>query len=125
MAITVEEMSIGACSMAVPVVRSSDNAVAAAIGVVVATLKRDRQRLLGALQVAARGISRLTVTREASLEWAVALGHSGTHVDQILRVRMQSLAGLSACLPDQKARPRALDHDAQLETRHRDIPVQP
>jgi len=34
-------------------------AVVAAIGVVVATLKRDRQRLLGALQVAARGISRL------------------------------------------------------------------
>ena len=58
-AITSEEMSLGACSLAVPVVRSSDDAVAAAIGVVVATLKRDRQRLLGALQVAARGIGRL------------------------------------------------------------------
>ncbi|MBJ7462487.1 MAG: helix-turn-helix domain-containing protein [Mycolicibacterium sp.] len=58
-AVTVEEMSIGACSMAVPVIRASDNAVAAAIGVVVPTLKRDRQRLLGALQVAARGIGRL------------------------------------------------------------------
>jgi hypothetical protein len=33
--------------------------VVAAIGVVVATLKRDRKRLLGALQVAARGIGRL------------------------------------------------------------------
>jgi DNA-binding IclR family transcriptional regulator len=54
-----EEMSLGACSLAVPVVRSSDDAVAAAIGVVVPTLKRDRQRLLGALQVAARGIGRL------------------------------------------------------------------
>ncbi|WP_101949070.1 IclR family transcriptional regulator [Mycobacterium sp. 3519A] len=58
-ATTTEEMSLGACSLAVPVVQSSDGAVVAAIGVVVATLKRDRQRLLGALQVAARGISRL------------------------------------------------------------------
>jgi DNA-binding IclR family transcriptional regulator len=58
-ATTSEEMSLGACSLAVPVVRSSDDAVAAAIGVVVPTLKRDRQRLLGALQVAARGIGRL------------------------------------------------------------------
>jgi DNA-binding IclR family transcriptional regulator len=58
-ATTSEEMSLGACSLAVPVVQASDNKVAAAIGVVVATLKRDRQRLLGALQVAARGIGRL------------------------------------------------------------------
>jgi DNA-binding IclR family transcriptional regulator len=59
LATTSEEMSLGACSLAVPVVRSSDDTVAAAIGVVVASLKRDRQRLLGALQVAARGIGRL------------------------------------------------------------------
>ncbi|OBG37177.1 IclR family transcriptional regulator [Mycobacterium alsense] len=58
-ATTSEEMSIGACSLAVPVVRASDDNVAAAIGVVVATLKRDRQRLSAALQVAARGIGRL------------------------------------------------------------------
>ncbi len=58
-ATTSEEMSLGACSLAVPVVQASDDAVAASIGVVVATLKRDRQRLLGALQVAARGIGRL------------------------------------------------------------------
>jgi DNA-binding IclR family transcriptional regulator len=58
-ATTSEEMSIGAHSLAVPVVKASDNAVAAAIGVVVPTLKRDRQRLVGALQVAARGIGRL------------------------------------------------------------------
>jgi DNA-binding IclR family transcriptional regulator len=58
-ATTNEEMSLGACSLAVPVTRSSDGVVVAAIGVVVATLKRDRQRLLGALQVAARGIGRL------------------------------------------------------------------
>jgi hypothetical protein len=42
----------------VPVVQASDGAVAAAIGVVVATLKRDRHRL-GALQIAAPGIGRL------------------------------------------------------------------
>ncbi|MGZ4766820.1 MAG: IclR family transcriptional regulator, partial [Ilumatobacteraceae bacterium] len=58
-AITSEEMSLGACSLAVPVVQRSDDSVVAAIGVVVPTLKRDRQRLLGALQVAARGIGRL------------------------------------------------------------------
>ena len=52
-------MSLGACSLAVPVVQRSDDSVVAAIGVVVPTLKRDRQRLLGALQVAARGIGRL------------------------------------------------------------------
>jgi DNA-binding IclR family transcriptional regulator len=58
-ATTSEEMSLGACSLAVPVVQASDGAVTAAIGVVVATLKRDRQRLLGALQVGAKGIGRL------------------------------------------------------------------
>lgn len=58
-ATTSEEMSRGAYSLAVPVVQSSDGVVVAAIGVVVGTLKRDRQRLLGALQVAARGIGRL------------------------------------------------------------------
>ncbi len=58
-ATTSEEMSLGACSLAVPVVQRSDDTVVAAIGVVVPTLKRDRQRLLGALQVAARGIGRL------------------------------------------------------------------
>ncbi len=57
-ATTSEEMSLGACSLAVPVVQASDDTVVASIGVVVATLKRDRQRLLGALQVAARGIGR-------------------------------------------------------------------
>jgi len=58
-ATTSEEMSLGACSLAVPVIRQTDDAVVAAIAVVVPTLKRDRQRLLGALQVAARGIGRL------------------------------------------------------------------
>ena len=58
-ATTVEEMTLGACSLAVPV-RSpaADGAVVAAIGVVVPSLRRDRARLLAALQVAAQGIGR-------------------------------------------------------------------
>jgi DNA-binding IclR family transcriptional regulator len=62
-ATTVEEMTLGACSIAVPV-RSApagdDQAgpVVAAIGIVVPSLRRDRTRLLTALQVAAQGIGR-------------------------------------------------------------------
>jgi DNA-binding IclR family transcriptional regulator len=55
-ATTVEEMTLGACSVAVPIHRG--DSVAAALGVVVPTLKRDRTRLVSALQVAARGIGR-------------------------------------------------------------------
>jgi DNA-binding IclR family transcriptional regulator len=55
-ATTEDEMSLGACSVAVPVRRRGD--VVAAIGVVVPTLKRDRGRLVAALQVAGRGIGR-------------------------------------------------------------------
>jgi DNA-binding IclR family transcriptional regulator len=53
---TVEEMSLGACSVAVPV-RQGDRVVAA-VGIVVPTLRRDRPRLVAGLQVAARGIER-------------------------------------------------------------------
>jgi DNA-binding IclR family transcriptional regulator len=55
-ATTVEEMSLGACSVAVPV-RAGD-AVVAALGIVVPSLKSDRAKLVAALQVAARGIGR-------------------------------------------------------------------
>lgn len=55
-ATTVEEMSLGACSVAVPVRRRGE--VVAALGIVVPSLKRDRPRLVAALQVAARGIGR-------------------------------------------------------------------
>lgn len=54
---TVEEMSLGACSVAVPVT-APGGAVIAALGLVVARLGRDRPRLVSALQVAARGIGR-------------------------------------------------------------------
>lgn len=60
-ATTVEEMTLGACSIAVPVRgRTVDepDAVVAAVGVVVPSLRRDRARLLAALQVAAQGIGR-------------------------------------------------------------------
>jgi DNA-binding IclR family transcriptional regulator len=55
-ATTQEEMSLGACSVAVPVRR--DKEVIAALGVVVPSLKRDRPKLVTALTVAARGIGR-------------------------------------------------------------------
>lgn len=54
---TSEEMSLGACSVAVPV-PTADGQVVAALGIVVPSLKRDRPRLVAALQVAAHGISR-------------------------------------------------------------------
>ncbi|WP_375424027.1 IclR family transcriptional regulator [uncultured Friedmanniella sp.] len=54
---TSEEMSLGACSVAVPV-RPRDGEVVAALGIVVPSLKRDRPRLVAALQVAAQGIGR-------------------------------------------------------------------
>jgi DNA-binding IclR family transcriptional regulator len=60
-AITAEEMTLGACSIAVPVCASrGDDAdlVVAALGVVVPSLRRDRTRLLTALQVGAQGIGR-------------------------------------------------------------------
>jgi DNA-binding IclR family transcriptional regulator len=62
-ATTVEEMTLGACSLAVPVLASSSAEgepprVVAAIGVVVPSLRRDRQRLLASLQTAAQGIRR-------------------------------------------------------------------
>jgi DNA-binding IclR family transcriptional regulator len=54
---TSEEMSLGACSVAVPV-RSPHGEVVAALGLVVPRLGRDRPRLVSALQVAAAGIGR-------------------------------------------------------------------
>lgn len=58
-ATTSEEMSLGACSIAVPVARRDE--VVAALGVVVPSLRRERQRLVTALQVTASGIGRALV----------------------------------------------------------------
>lgn len=55
-ATTIEEMSLGACSVAVPIRRGPD--VVASLGLVVPSLKKDRPRLVSALQVAAHGIGR-------------------------------------------------------------------
>jgi DNA-binding IclR family transcriptional regulator len=55
-AITIEEMTLGACSVAVPITVGPK--VIAALGIVVPSLKRDRPRLTAALHVAAQGISR-------------------------------------------------------------------
>lgn len=55
-ATTSEEMSLGACSVAVPVQVAGE--VVAAVGIVVPSLKTGRDRLVSALQVAAQGIGR-------------------------------------------------------------------
>ncbi|UDY23424.1 IclR family transcriptional regulator [Nocardioides sp. Kera G14] len=55
-ATTREEMTLGACSVAVPI--TVDGQVVAALGVVLPDFRRDRERLTTALQVAARGIGR-------------------------------------------------------------------
>ncbi len=63
---TVEEMSLGACSVAVPV--RQGGTVIAALGMVVPALGRDRPRLVSALEVAARGIGRTLAERARELE---------------------------------------------------------
>lgn len=55
-AMTAEEMTIGACSVGVPIITRAG--VVGALGFVVADLSRSRGRLVAALQVAARGVSR-------------------------------------------------------------------
>lgn len=63
-ATTVEEMSLGGCSVAVPV--RSGPRVVASLGIVVPSLRTERPRLVSALQVAARGIGRLLPDGEAA-----------------------------------------------------------
>jgi DNA-binding IclR family transcriptional regulator len=55
-ATTGEEMSLGACSLGVPI--RSDGKVVASVGIVVPTLRRDRDKLVTAMQVTARSIGR-------------------------------------------------------------------
>jgi DNA-binding IclR family transcriptional regulator len=62
---TSEEMSLGACSVAVPVHDGADDVVAA-LGIVVPTLKRVRPRLIAALRVAAHGIRRSLISLSES-----------------------------------------------------------
>jgi len=65
-ATTVEEMSLGACSVAVPIRARGE--VVAALGIVVPSLKKDRARLVSAMQVAARSIGRSLVDPTASVD---------------------------------------------------------
>jgi len=53
---TSEEMTLGACSAAVPI--TAGGQVVAALGIVVSDLRRSRGRLVAGLQVAAQGIGR-------------------------------------------------------------------
>lgn len=55
-ATTAEEMTLGACSIAVPIRQGGE--VIAALGVTVPNLNRNKTRLVTALQIAAHGISR-------------------------------------------------------------------
>lgn len=59
-ATTAQEMTLGACSVAVPIRQgtAAGAPVIAALGIVVPTLNRTKTRLVSALQVAARGVSR-------------------------------------------------------------------
>jgi DNA-binding IclR family transcriptional regulator len=61
-ATTAEEMTLGACSVAVPV-RDADGAVIAALGIVVPPHERERGRLSSALGVAAQGLQRELLRR--------------------------------------------------------------
>ena len=60
-ATTVEEMSLGACSVAVPIL--AQGAVVAALGIVVPGLPHDRAKPVAARQVAAQGIGRALAAR--------------------------------------------------------------
>ena len=62
-ATTVEEMSLGACSVAVPI--GSATGVEAALGIVVPDLRNNRAKLVSAMQVAAQGVARALSTARA------------------------------------------------------------
>lgn len=62
-ATTVEEMSLGACSVAVPI--PSGSGAEAALGIVVPSLRNDRAKHVAALQVAAQGVARALATARA------------------------------------------------------------
>lgn len=65
-ATTVEEMSLGACSVAVPIRARAD--VVASVGIVVPSLRKDRAKLVTAMQVAARSIGRALADPSTSVD---------------------------------------------------------
>lgn len=65
-ATTVEEMSLGACSVAVPIRAKAE--VVGSLGIVVASLKKDRAKLVTAMQVTARSIGRALLDPSTSVD---------------------------------------------------------
>jgi len=65
-ATTVEEMSLGACSVAVPIRAGAE--VVASLGIVLPSLKRDRSKLVTAMQVTARSIGRALADPSTSVD---------------------------------------------------------
>lgn len=59
-------MSLGACSVAVPIRAKTE--VVASLGVVLPSLKKDRAKLVTAMQVAARSIGRALVDPSTSVD---------------------------------------------------------
>ncbi|MGB7364624.1 MAG: IclR family transcriptional regulator [Rhodococcus sp. (in: high G+C Gram-positive bacteria)] len=64
-ATTSEEMTLGACSVAVPIGTGDGPKVVAALGIVVPRVGRDVVRYVSAMQVAARGITRSLAQHES------------------------------------------------------------
>jgi DNA-binding IclR family transcriptional regulator len=65
-ATTAEEMSLGACSVAVPIRAKAE--VVASLGIVVPSLKKDRAKLVTAMQVTARSIGRALLDPSTSVD---------------------------------------------------------
>jgi len=65
-ATTVEEMSLGACSVAVPIRARAE--VVGALGIVVPSLRKDRAKLVTAMQVTARSIGRALTDPSTSVD---------------------------------------------------------
>ncbi len=65
-ATTVEEMSLGACSVAVPIRAGTD--VVASLGIVLPSLRKDRAKLVTAMQVASRSIGRALVDPSTTVD---------------------------------------------------------
>jgi DNA-binding IclR family transcriptional regulator len=65
-ATTVEEMSLGACSVAVPI--RTERGVVAALGIVVPSFGNDRVKLVAAMQVAGQGVARALSAARATAD---------------------------------------------------------
>ena len=94
-ATTQEEMTLGACSVAVPV-HAADGEVIAALGIVVASLRRERPRLVAALTVAAAGVSRELGRQPGATSRATSRSPAQLAQAQLLEVSPASSASSGA-----------------------------